>query len=113
MPDNSINLFISYSHNNDPYFKVFISPIELPNDERNVATGYAMEYRRWYHNHYLRKSILRQAQNDKTMEDKSLNFLEEIIEEYLKNGKYKEIVTHFSLEQDGYFTPLPLMCFHS
>ena len=35
-------------------------------------------------------------------EEKLLNFLEEIIEEDLKNGKYKEIVTHFPPEP-----PLP------
>jgi hypothetical protein len=92
MPDNSINLFISYSHNDDPYFKVFISPKELPNDERGVATGYATEYRCWYHNHYLRKSILLQAQDDKRMEDKSLSFLEELIEEDLKAASIRKLL---------------------
>ena len=36
------------------------------------------------------------------MEEKSLNFLEEIIEEDLKNGTYKEIVTRFPPEPNGY-----------
>lgn len=35
-------------------------------------------------------------------EEKSLNFLEEIIEEDLKNGKYKKIITRFPPEPNGY-----------
>ena len=35
-------------------------------------------------------------------EEKSLNFLEEIIEEDLKNGSYKSIVTRFPPEPNGY-----------
>lgn len=35
-------------------------------------------------------------------EEKSLNFLEEIIEEDLKSGKYKSIITRFPPEPNGY-----------
>src|SRR6188508_1116653 len=35
-------------------------------------------------------------------EEKSLNFLEEIVEEDLKNGKYKTIHTRFPPEPNGY-----------
>ena len=35
-------------------------------------------------------------------EEKSLNFLEEIIEEHFNNGVYKSIVTRFPPEPNGY-----------
>ena len=35
-------------------------------------------------------------------EERSLNFLEEIIEEDLKSGKYKQIATRFPPEPNGY-----------
>lgn len=35
-------------------------------------------------------------------EDRSLNFLEEIIEEDIKNGRYKQVVTRFPPEPNGY-----------
>jgi len=35
-------------------------------------------------------------------EEKSLNFLEEIVDEDLKNGRYKQIVTRFPPEPNGY-----------
>src|SRR6187402_716402 len=36
------------------------------------------------------------------MEEKSLNFLEEIVENDLKAGKYKSIITRFPPEPNGY-----------
>lgn len=41
-------------------------------------------------------------QNKKMSEEKSLNFIEEIIEEDLKKGKYKTILTRFPPEPNGY-----------
>src|SRR5215207_851141 len=35
-------------------------------------------------------------------EERSLNFLEEILEEDLKNGRYKQIITRFPPEPNGY-----------
>src|SRR5215471_18545337 len=35
-------------------------------------------------------------------EEKSLNFIEEIVEEDLRNGKYKSILTRFPPEPNGY-----------
>jgi len=42
------------------------------------------------------------VQTKKMSEEKSLNFLEEIIEDDLKNGKYKSILTRFPPEPNGY-----------
>jgi glutaminyl-tRNA synthetase len=39
---------------------------------------------------------------DATKEEKSLNFIEEIVEEDLQNGKYKSILTRFPPEPNGY-----------
>ena len=43
-----------------------------------------------------------QEKQKKMSEEKSLNFIEEIIEENLKNGKYKSILTRFPPEPNGY-----------
>ena len=41
-------------------------------------------------------------QTKKMSEEKSLNFIEEIVEEDLKNGRYKTILTRFPPEPNGY-----------
>ncbi len=50
------------------------------------------------HNYYL----CRLMADIINKEEKSLNFLEEIIEEHLKNGTYKSIITRFPPEPNGY-----------
>ena len=40
--------------------------------------------------------------NNRMPEEKSLNFIEEIIEEDLSSGKYEKILTRFPPEPNGY-----------
>jgi glutaminyl-tRNA synthetase len=46
--------------------------------------------------------VISQAQNSIMSEEKSLNFLEEIIEQDLSSGKYTRIITRFPPEPNGY-----------
>ena len=64
------------------------------NCARDVQSGYKSSP----HNLYLCRPMTEEIRK----EEKSLNFLEEIIEEDLKAGKYKQIVTRFPPEPNGY-----------
>ncbi|HKC36909.1 MAG TPA: glutamate--tRNA ligase family protein, partial [Chitinophagaceae bacterium] len=50
------------------------------------------------HNYYLCRPMTEEVKK----EERSLNFLEEVVEEDLKSGKYKQIITRFPPEPNGY-----------
>ena len=51
---------------------------------------------------YLCNPEKQDAMEETTKEEKSLNFIEEIVEEDLQNGRYKSILTRFPPEPNGY-----------
>jgi glutaminyl-tRNA synthetase len=95
-PDGLVLCFINFDSEPEFFdlFAFFLSDLLFFGVSSPIAIGFSHQI----YCLYLRRPTIKPGM----IEEKSLNFLEEIIEEDLASGKYQQIITRFPPEPNGY-----------